>query len=130
MIVAAGPALALSIVAFGLLALSMRRHYREVIGHSPSSARALLLRTAGWTLLVGSFLCAVLGETDIGISITQWFGTAMAAALLVTITLTYIPLRSFLHRDLSRQGSPCQSIRPLTVDYQPDLASHRLRERA
>lgn len=79
----------LSAAGFVALALSMHRHQRDLFNSAMSPARLRLLRTAGWSLLVASILCAASEKSGAAVGLTQWFGAATIAALAVVSGLTY-----------------------------------------
>lgn len=95
-------ALASSLTGFAALALAMSRHHKQVWRREPSRRRQLLLRLAGWGLLLASmgFCQAQVGWAS---GLIRWAGLLTVAALLVTLLLTYRP--NWIARVL-RQDAP------------------------
>lgn len=83
-------ALALALIGFAALALSMRKHHCDVFGVVPSRWRALALRFVGWTLL-GSSLAACVAASGRATGPVLWFGVLTVAAVLVVLSLACRP---------------------------------------
>ena len=77
-------------LGFGVLALSMVKHHRDIVGVRVSPARQTILRVSGWTLL-GFSLVLTLVDRGPSIGLVTWVGLLTVAALLVAISLTYAP---------------------------------------
>jgi hypothetical protein len=92
----------LSCSGFVALALSMHRHHRDLFGRPPAHLRKLALNVAGWALLCASVVASVIGQ-GVSIGFTLWFGIITLAALLVAVSLTYVP-RVFSGRSM---GTSC-----------------------
>ncbi|MGC4250022.1 MAG: DUF3325 domain-containing protein [Sphingobium sp.] len=100
--------LCLAYSGFTALCLSMQRHHRDLFGRASSRRIALLLKLAGWPLLVISVVPALSHGATIGVVI--WFGLLSIAALLVVwifawrprlaamlaLALVILPLATFL----------------------------------
>lgn len=99
----------LSLPGFTALALTMRRHHRDMFDATASSARMLWLHSIGWLLLAASVLCAVFDNAGVGIGLTLWFGMAPVTAMLVALGLTYLP-------SLRRVRSGSQPIHARNID--------------
>lgn len=78
----------LCLAGFAGIALSMRKHARDVLGKANTSRRRLALRIAGWTLLALS-LWSCFAAWGVSIGLVAWFGLATVAALLIAMALTY-----------------------------------------
>lgn len=83
-------ALLLCYGGFTALCLSMDRHHAELLGRQPTARRRLLLKLAGWLLLVCS-LWAALSSTGWGLALVEWFAVLMLSALLLVLLLPYRP---------------------------------------
>ncbi|WP_405053514.1 DUF3325 domain-containing protein [Sphingobium sp. WCS2017Hpa-17] len=84
----------IALLAFGpavlgtfLLALSMSKHYRDLLGRPPSGTMPLVFRMAGWTLIVTSLGVAIVIEGS-AVGAVLWIGLLMVAAQLVALMLT------------------------------------------
>lgn len=80
---------ALSYSGFTALCLSLDRHHRDLFQSSPDARRRLLLRSAGWLLLLLSLFAAT--GSGRSVDIVFWFGLTMATALSLVLLLTYAP---------------------------------------
>ena len=80
-------ALGLSCLGFAGLALSMKRHHRELFGRATASG-AITARVAGWSCLALSILPCIAGQ-DVATGFVLWIGLATPAALLVTLAIAY-----------------------------------------
>lgn len=78
----------LTIVGFAALALSMPRHYRDILGRVPKSRVERAMRWAGWSLL-GAGLSAAVASSGLAFGIILWAGLVTVAALFVAIMLAY-----------------------------------------
>ena len=81
--------LILTAVGFGILCISLDRHYSKLFGvRRPPRNKILLLRWAGYVILSISILVGVFAE-GFAYGLTLWF---MAAALIVTLLALCFPL--------------------------------------
>ncbi|WP_420787340.1 DUF3325 domain-containing protein [Shewanella chilikensis] len=80
--------IALTYLAFGLLAMSMFGHFRESMGRAPKTLESQLLYVSGWlTLLMSLILCVA--KYDWGYGSILFFGLMTLAALPVVLQLSY-----------------------------------------
>lgn len=77
-------------LGFLALALSLDRHYRDVLGGKLSAGRRLALRSSGWLLLaLGLVTCCLARGGQLG---PVWFlGLAALAALVVLAVMSVVP---------------------------------------
>ncbi|OZI71548.1 DUF3325 domain-containing protein [Bordetella genomosp. 12] len=89
---AAATALALVFAGFACLALAMDRHHEQATGlDTPALRRALLRLNA---LALGAAALAVcLQSWGSVVAILVWLGLLSCGAILVTLTLSYLPRR-------------------------------------
>lgn len=80
---------ALSYSGFTALCLSLDRHHRALFQRSPDARRRLLLRNAGWLLLLLSLFAAT--GSGRSLDIVFWLGLTLATALSLVLLLTYAP---------------------------------------
>ncbi len=80
--------IALTYLAFGLLAMSMFGHFRESMGRAPKTLESRLLCTGGWLALLASFVLGVMGY-GWGYGSILFFGLMTLAALPVVLQLSY-----------------------------------------
>lgn len=83
-------ALALAHGGFALLAFSMDRHHRQLVGRPADALRRRWLPVAGTIALTLSF-AACIGATDWDSGSTLWVGLIALAAGIVLLQLTYRP---------------------------------------
>ncbi|MBY8822800.1 DUF3325 domain-containing protein [Sphingomonas colocasiae] len=81
-------ALVLALSGFALLALSLAKHHRDLIGGMPSRTAERRLRTGGWLLLSVS-LTSCIAADGLSIGLVLWSGTLTIAALAVVAMITY-----------------------------------------
>lgn len=73
------------------LALTLNRHYAQMMGPSaPSQAKRIALRVVGWLFLTAS-LIPVWKDWQEGIGLVAWCGLLTLAASLVAWLLPYLP---------------------------------------
>ncbi|MBP5856548.1 DUF3325 domain-containing protein [Marivibrio halodurans] len=87
-----GAALLPALAGFGVLALSMHRHHRDLVGHAPSRRRMLRLRCVGGGLLALSLAMRV-AVAGWAVGVVSWLGFLTVAALLVVLTLAWAARR-------------------------------------
>ncbi|MGI2853965.1 DUF3325 domain-containing protein [Shewanella algae] len=80
--------IALTYLAFGLLAMSMFGHFREAMGHAPKTLESRLLYAGGWLALLASFMLCGMGY-GWGYGSILFFGLMTLAALPVVLQLSY-----------------------------------------
>lgn len=83
-------ALLLNFGGVAFIALSMRKHYRQVFVAEPSKVAARIRRTAGWLLLGSSLMPFLIGESS-SVGVVMWIGVLTVSAVSVTMLLTYRP---------------------------------------
>ncbi|WP_407524185.1 DUF3325 domain-containing protein [Methylobacterium oryzisoli] len=85
-------ALNLGLGFLGLCALcfSLPRHHGAVSTAALAPGRAVLLRAAGWSLILLSLLVAA-GLDGWNFGPVQWLGSLIGAGLLLVVTLSYRP---------------------------------------
>jgi len=84
--------LAVALVGFAALALSMHRHHRDIFGKAPTVPRRLALRIAGWGLL-GMSLATCIATFGWAIGLVHWTGLLTAAGMTVALLLAAKPAR-------------------------------------
>ncbi|MCG8559813.1 MAG: DUF3325 domain-containing protein [Hyphomicrobiales bacterium] len=97
-------ALLLATAGFGMLALSMQKHHRDLFGAPPSQWHALALHSIGWVLLGLSFAACIL-DSGWAIGPVLWLGILTVAALVSALTLTYGPRACRDHSDSRHRSS-------------------------
>ncbi|PWB35471.1 DUF3325 domain-containing protein [Pseudomonas sp. SDI] len=85
----------LAIALFGFagvagLCLAMERHYRDLLGHTPSRARRRALEVGGWLLLAVALGLAV-AHSGWAMGLVEWFAVLMAGLCLWVFVLPYRP---------------------------------------
>ncbi len=76
--------------ALSALAASMTKHQRDIFLQKVTVTKTRILQVIGWGLLLLSLIAIVVIEgASIGISI--WLGVVTFAAVMVALTLTYVP---------------------------------------
>ncbi|CAK9887558.1 MULTISPECIES: DUF3325 domain-containing protein [Pseudomonas] len=75
---------------FAALCLAMEKHYKDLLGHKPSSARLKALRVAGWVLLALALLLAV-RHSGWAMGLVELFAVMMAGVTLWVFLLPYQP---------------------------------------
>jgi hypothetical protein len=80
-------AFALAVTGFALLAASLVKHHRDLFGHGPVAPLETKLRIAGWLALAASLALSIVEAHLIGLVL--WVGLLNAAALTVSLLLTY-----------------------------------------
>ncbi|GAB1059974.1 DUF3325 domain-containing protein [Shewanella algae] len=81
--------IALTYLAFGLLAISMFGHFREAMGRAPKTLESHLLYAGGWLALLASFVLCGMGY-GWGYGSILFFGLMTLAALPVVLQLSYL----------------------------------------
>lgn len=82
--------LLLCVAGFASMALAMSKHQREVLGRVQGPGRQMALRLGGWGLLcLALWLC--LETWGVSIGLVSWTGLLTVAAIVVVLTLTYLP---------------------------------------
>lgn len=84
-----GAALLPALGGFGILALSMHRHHRDVVGHAPSRRWMFGLRCVGGGLLALSLAMRV-SAAGWAVGAVSWLGLLTVAALLVVLALAWM----------------------------------------
>ena len=98
-------ALLLALAGFAALALSMKKHHRDLFGAPPPRGRAMAFQAAGWTLLALSIMPCVI-ESGWSVGLVLWFGLLTVAALVVALSMTYGPRGTFRNVKRATGGSP------------------------
>ncbi|PKG58061.1 DUF3325 domain-containing protein [Shewanella sp. Choline-02u-19] len=80
--------LGFSYIAFGLLALAMFSHHREVLGKAPSDKQSRRLSITGWLGLALTYWGCTLDQ-GVAYGSIIYFGLLAASGLLVIMTLSY-----------------------------------------
>lgn len=80
--------LGFSYIAFGLLALAMFSHHREVLGKVPSDKQSRILSITGWLGLAFTYWGCTL-EQGAAYGSVIYFGLLTVSGLLVIMTLSY-----------------------------------------
>lgn len=80
----------LVLIGLELLSLGMERHARQLAGRALAAHARRVLRMLGWCVLAISMLPAV-ALWGLSIGIAAWCGLLTAAALLLTLALSYRP---------------------------------------
>lgn len=80
----------LVLIGLELLSLGMERHARQLAGRALAAHASRVLRILGWCVLAISVLPAV-ALWGLSIGIAAWCGLLTAAALLLTLALSYRP---------------------------------------
>ncbi len=78
----------LALLGFALLALSLAKHYRDLLGKTLPVALGRMFRGVGWLLLAASLMGAIAGQ-GFAIGIVLWTALLTAAALLVGLSISY-----------------------------------------
>jgi hypothetical protein len=76
--------------ALSSLACSMSKHQRDVFNKKVSARQSRIFQGLGWGLLAISVLLMMLYQVP-SIGISEWLGCLSFAALMVGLTLTYLP---------------------------------------
>lgn len=82
-------AIALSVLGFAGLCLSMSRHQRDVLGRTLSPALTRTARMSGWTLLAVAYAIAFASE-GAALGTVYWMGGLTLGAAVVAFTVTGI----------------------------------------
>lgn len=77
-----------AVLGLSLLALSMSRHHRDLLGKQPSRITTLVLRLAGWMSVAISLVAAIVIEGAVTGTVL-WIGILTVAAQVVALLLTY-----------------------------------------
>ncbi|TDF86587.1 DUF3325 domain-containing protein [Pseudomonas sp. H9] len=75
---------------FACLCLAMEKHYKELLGATPSSARLRILRIGGWLLQLLALALAV-RHSGWAMGLVEWFAVLMAGGTLWVFLLPYQP---------------------------------------
>jgi hypothetical protein len=78
----------LALLGFALLALSLAKHYRDLVGGPLPVLRGRVFRVAGW-LLLGASMMGAMAEQGFGIGIVLWVALLTVAALIVGLAISY-----------------------------------------
>lgn len=81
-------ALLLAVAGFALLALSLAKHHRDLLGKIPSRTAERSLRAGGW-LLLGASLLACISAAGVSIGLVLWTAVLTVAAIAVALLITY-----------------------------------------
>ncbi len=81
-------AVVLSLSGFAALALSMKRHQRDLIGRALSERERVLARSAGALAIAASLAVAMAGFGP-GLGAIAWFGHMSLAAWIVVTALCW-----------------------------------------
>ncbi len=81
-------ALLLAVVGFVLLALSLPKHHRDLLGTMPSRTVERAFRASGW-LLLGTSLLTCIATSGVSIGLVLWTAVLTVAAIAVVLLITY-----------------------------------------
>lgn len=95
--------LALCVLAFFCLALSMERHQVDLFKRRLNKRPSLGLKGVAWAILAVSLLIC-LREPHWGVALVAWFGSLSAAAGIVYLGLLLVSRLTPSHRSMSRPG--------------------------
>ncbi|MGA1810297.1 MULTISPECIES: DUF3325 domain-containing protein [Sphingobium] len=97
--------LLLCLPALILLALSLPRHHRDLIGTTASFPRERRLRCAGWLLILLSLAIPV-AAFGYAVGTASWAGVTAFSTMIVTMAITYRPRWILQAATLSALGAP------------------------
>lgn len=76
--------------ALSCLACAMSKHQREIFSQKVSARATRIFQCLGWALLNISVIVMIFYQTP-SVAIAEWLGCLSFAALMVGLTLTYLP---------------------------------------
>lgn len=82
--------IALTIIGFGMLSISMDRHAKQVFGHPPQHHIRHLRTACGWSALTLALWPAI-HAYDVSIGISVWFGVLAVVSTVIVLILSYRP---------------------------------------
>lgn len=82
--------IALTIIGFGMLSISMDRHAKQVFGHPPQRRIRRFRAACGWSALALALWPAI-HAYHVSIGISVWFGLLAVVSTVVALTLSYRP---------------------------------------